>query len=71
MRVLAGRLERVERGLAARGGVHVWLPAAGELDDGRVRHVGTGEVMDRGGVDRRPGWHIVVAYVSGQDWRVP
>ncbi len=59
------RVDRLARELAADAGVHVWMPADGEVDDGRVRNVRTGEVIDRDEVDRRPGRHIVVEYVEG------
>ena len=64
MRTLVGRIERVERGRRSSDW-SVWLPLDEEHDDGRVRHVRTGEVGDRGDVDRRPGRHIVVEYVDG------
>ena len=71
MRTLVGRLDRIARGLAPAAGVHVWMPADEEVDDGRVRHVHTGETIGRDEVDRRPGRHIVVEYVEGPDWRAP
>ena len=63
-RDLAGRIERVER-RRRPSDWHVWFPLDEEHGDGRVRHVRTGEVADRGDVDRRPGRHIVVEYVDG------
>ena len=65
MRTLIGRVERIARGLAPAGGIHVWVPADDERDDGRVRHVRAGEVVARADVARRPGRHIVVEYVDG------
>ena len=68
---LSGRLRRVERDLAPAAGVQVWFPADEEIDDGRVRHVRTGEVVARAEVDRRPGRHIVVEYIDEADRRAP
>ena len=66
MRALIGRVDRSARELtSSSAGVHVWAPADDEVDDGRVRHVRTGETIRRGAVDRRPRRHIVVAYVEG------
>ena len=65
MRALLGRLDRIERELAPTAGVHVWMPADDEADDGRVCHVRTGEMVARADVDRRPGRHIVVEYGDG------
>ena len=62
---LVGRLRRVERGMEPSGGVTGWLPLDDEVDDGRVRHIRTGEMADRGDLDRPPGRHIVVEYVDG------
>ena len=67
MRTLIGRVERIARGLAPAGGIHVWVPADDEADDGRVRHITTRETIAREEVGRRPGRHIVVEYVEGPD----
>ncbi len=71
MRMLASRVDRIARELAPAAGVHVWLPADDERDDGMVRHVRTGEVVPRAEADRRPGRQIVVEYAEGPDWRAP
>ena len=65
MRALATRADRVAGELALATGVHVWMPADDQIDDGRVCTVGTGETIGRGEVDRRPARHIVVEYVEG------
>ncbi len=65
MRALVTRADRVARELGPTAGVHVWMPADDEVDDGRVRHVHTGETIARADVDSRPGRHIVVTYVEG------
>ena len=65
MRALVTRVDRIGRKLAPAAGVHVWVPANDQIDDGRLRHVHTGETIGCGAVDRRPGWHIVVAFVEG------
>ena len=58
-------MDRIARGLAPAAGVHVWMPADDERDDGLARHARTGEVVARAEVDGRPGRHIVVEYVEG------
>ena len=65
MRALVTRVDRIARGLAPAAGVHVWVPADDELDDGRVRDLATGATIARADIDRRPGRHIPVQYVEG------
>jgi hypothetical protein len=64
MRALIGRVGRIERARLPSDW-SVWLPLDEEHGDGRVRHVRTGEVADRGEVDRRPGRHVRVEYADG------
>ena len=68
MRELVAWVDRIARELAPAAGVHVWVPVDDEVDDGRVRHVHTGEKIARADVDHRPGRHPVVAYVEGGAW---
>ena len=65
MRTLGTRIDRIARELEPATGVHVWVPASDQIDDGRVRTIGTGEAIARADVDRRPGRHILVRYVDG------
>jgi len=65
---LAARLDRAERRLAPADAVQVWLPIDDERDN-RVRNVTTGETLAPAEVGRQAGWHILVRYVDGEDWR--